>query len=56
MEHIVAAWDMAGLAIDAVVELAIGLAAVAAEALVGRKIVELAIGLAAVAAEALVGR
>jgi hypothetical protein len=52
MEHIVAAWDMAGLAIDAVVELAIGLAA---EALVGRKIVELAIGLAA-AAEALVGR
>jgi hypothetical protein len=53
MEHIVAAWDMAGLAIDAVVELAIGLAA---EALVGRKIVELAIGLAAVAAEALVGR
>jgi len=33
MEHIVAAWDMAGLAIDAVVELAIGLAA---EALVGR--------------------
>ena len=46
MEHIVAAWDMAGLAI--------GLA-VAAEALVGRKIVELAIGLAA-AAEALVGR
>ena len=53
MEHIVVAWDMAGLAIDAVVELAIGLAA---EALVGRKIVELAIGLAAVAAEALVGR
>ena len=53
MEHIVAAWDMAGLAIDAVVELAIGLAA---EALVGRKIVELAIGLAAVAAEVLVGR
>jgi hypothetical protein len=53
MEHIVAARDMAGLAIDAVVELAIGLAA---EALVGRKIVELAIGLAAVAAEALVGR
>jgi hypothetical protein len=35
MEHIVAAWDMAGLAIAAVVELAIGLA-VAAEALVGR--------------------
>jgi hypothetical protein len=53
MEHIVAARDMAGLAIDAVVELAIGLAA---EALVGRKIVELAIGLAAVAAEAHVGR
>ena len=53
MEHIVAARDMAGLAIDAVVELATGLAA-AAEALVGRKIVELAIGLAA--AEALVGR
>ncbi len=52
MEHIVAARDMGGLAIDAVVELAIGLAA---EALVGRKIVELAIGLAA-AAEALVGR
>ena len=51
MEHIVAAWDMAGLAIDAVVELAIGLAA---ETLVGRKIVEFAIGLAA--AEALVGR
>ena len=48
-----AARDMAGLAIDAVVELATGLAA--AEALVGRKIVELAIGLA-VAAEALVGR
>jgi hypothetical protein len=45
MEHIVAARDMAGLAI--------GLAA-AAEALVGRKIVELANGLAA--AEALVGR
>ncbi len=38
-----AARDMAGLAIDVVVELAIGLAA---EALVGRKIVELAIGLA----------
>jgi len=53
MEYIVAARDMVGLAIDAVVELAIGLAA---EALVGRKIVELAIGLAAVAAEALVGR
>jgi hypothetical protein len=53
MKHIVAARDMAGLAIDAVVELAIGLAA---EALVGRKIVELAIGLAAAAAEALVGR
>ena len=49
-----AARDMGGLAIDAVEELAIGLAA-AAEALVGRKIVELAIGLAA-AAEALVGR
>jgi hypothetical protein len=49
MEHIVAAWNMAGLAIDAVEELAIGLAA----ALVGRKIEELAIGLAA---EALVGR
>ena len=30
--------DMGGLAIDAVVELAIGLAAVAAEALVGRKV------------------
>jgi hypothetical protein len=45
MEHIVAAWDMAGLAIG-----------LAAEALVGRKIVELAIGLAAAAAEALVGR
>ena len=55
MEHIVAAWDMAGLAIDAVVELAIGPVVAAAEALVGRKIVELAIGLAA-AAEALVGR
>jgi hypothetical protein len=53
MEHIVAAWDMAGLAIDAVEELAIGLAA--AEALVGRKIEELATGLAVVA-EALVGR
>jgi hypothetical protein len=53
MEHIVVAWDMAGLAIDAVVELAIGLAA---EILEGRKIVELAIGFAAVAAEALVGR
>ena len=46
-----AAWDMVGLAIDTVEELAIGLAA---EALVGRKIVELAIGLAAVV-EALVG-
>jgi hypothetical protein len=46
---------MAGLAIDAVVELAIGLAA--AEALVGRKIVAHTIGLAAaVVAEALVGR
>jgi hypothetical protein len=44
MEHIVAARDMAGLAIDGVVELAIGLAA---EVLVGRKIVELAIGFAA---------
>ena len=52
MEHIVAARDMAGFAIAAVVELAIGLAV--AEVLVGRKIVELAIGLAA--AEALVGR
>ena len=52
MEHIVAAHDTVGLAIDAVVKLAIGLAA--AGALVGRKIVELAIGLAA--AEALVGR
>ena len=40
MEHIEAAWDMAGLAIDAVEELAIGLAAVvvAAEALVGRQV------------------
>jgi hypothetical protein len=52
MEHIVAAWDMVGLAIDAVEELAIGIAA----AHVGRKIEELAIGIAAVAAEALVGR
>jgi len=43
---------MAGLAIDAIEELAIGLAA--AEALVGRKIVAHTIGLAA--AEALVGR
>jgi len=51
----VAAWDMAGLAIVAVEELAIELAA--AVALVGRKIEELAIGLAAaVAAEARVGR
>jgi hypothetical protein len=55
MEHIVAAWDMAGLAIVAVEELAIVLAA---EALVGRKIEEFAIVLAAavVVAEALVGR
>jgi len=53
MEHIVAARDMAELAIAEVVELATGLAV--AEVLVGRNIVELAIGLAA-AAEALVGR
>ena len=44
---------MVGLAIDAVVELAIG--PVAAGVRVGRNIVELAIGLAAVA-EVLVGR
>ena len=53
MEHIVAARDMAELAIAEGVELATGLAV--AEVLVGRNIVELAIGLAA-AAEALVGR
>jgi hypothetical protein len=54
MAHIVAARDMVGLAIDAVVELAIG-PVVAAEVLVGRRIVELAIG-SAVVAEVLVGR
>ena len=53
MKHIVVAWNMAGLAIAEVVELATGLAV--AEVLVDRNIVELAIGLAA-AAEALVGR
>jgi hypothetical protein len=51
MEHIVAAWDMAGLAI---VVHAIG-PAVVAEVLVDHKIVALAIGPVA-AAEALVGR
>ena len=44
-----AAWDMAGPAIDTVEELA-------AEALAGHNIVKFAIGLAAVVAEALVGR
>ena len=46
MEHIVTAWDMAGLAI--------GLVAVVAEALADRSIVKLAIE-PAVVAEALVG-
>jgi hypothetical protein len=50
MQHIVAAWDMVGLAIGLV-------AAEAAETLAGRMVEELAIGLAAVVvAEVLAGR